>query len=160
MVTLKDKLRLEVTVYGPYLRKDGRKHVILHSSNSNSRTMSYPKWLIEQHLGRFLADSETVDHINRDFTDDSVDNLQVLSKSAHSKLDAVRVRKDEIICIYCHQKSMKRSADRRHNAKLGKAGPFCSRKCSGKYGADIQNGRIAKLPIQDSPVSVTYRLDK
>jgi hypothetical protein len=41
-------------IYGPYTRKDGRKHVIVHYDGGRIRTVSYPKWLMEQHLGREL----------------------------------------------------------------------------------------------------------
>ena len=33
----------------------------------------------------------------------------------------------------------------KHNRKMGKAGPFCSRKCAGVYGKNIQIARIAQL---------------
>jgi len=29
-----------------------------------------------------------------------------------------------------------------------KSGPFCSRSCAGKYGAEKQNGRVEELGIQ------------
>jgi len=65
-------------VYGPYTREDGRKHVI-HYDGKTRRTQSYPRYLMEQHLGRELLPNETVDHINEDFTDDRIENLQLLS---------------------------------------------------------------------------------
>src|SRR5580704_15869782 len=55
---LQDKLRPNVLVHGPYLRKDGRKHVVLYWRENDARrrqTISYPKWLMEQHVGRTLT---------------------------------------------------------------------------------------------------------
>lgn len=49
-------------IYGPYARSDGRKHMILIDENGFRTTISYPKYLMEQYLGRKLADDETVDH--------------------------------------------------------------------------------------------------
>lgn len=72
-------------VYGPYLRKDGRQHVLLHTTINNRRTLSWPKAILEVKLGRRLVGSETTDHINDDFTDDSPENLQVLSRTANSE---------------------------------------------------------------------------
>ena len=64
-----------IKVYGPYTRKDGRQHVILVHEDLSRQTMSYPKYLMEQHLKRALLASETVDHINNDFTDNRIENL-------------------------------------------------------------------------------------
>lgn len=43
---------------------------------------------MEQHLGRELATSEHVHHLNGDPTDDRIENLQVLTASDHAKLHA------------------------------------------------------------------------
>lgn len=71
-------------MYGPYLRKDGRKHVVIIHDNGISQTRSYPRLLLEQKLGRPLQDDETVDHIDGDFTNDSPENLRVLSRSENA----------------------------------------------------------------------------
>lgn len=72
-------------VFGPYVRKDNRKIVILQSlEDSKLKTVSYPKFLMEQHLGRYLTKDETVDHINADFTDDRIENLQILSRAKNA----------------------------------------------------------------------------
>ena len=56
------------TVYGPYKRKDDRQIVVVVHRNGKRRTVSYPKWLLECHLGRKLhKDRETVDHWDSDF---------------------------------------------------------------------------------------------
>ena len=47
-------------VYGPYTRKDGRKHVVIVNNNGTKTTKSYPRYLMEQHLGRSLEPSEIV----------------------------------------------------------------------------------------------------
>ena len=65
-------------VYGPYTRKDGRQHVVLYESGV-PKTVSYPKFLLEQKLGRSLNADETCDHIDNDYTNNDVSNLQVLS---------------------------------------------------------------------------------
>jgi hypothetical protein len=146
-------------VYGPYTRKDGRKIVNIVYDNQRRKTVSYPKYLLGQHLGRELLPHETVDHIDRDFTNDSIDNLQVLTQKEHTALDTRRVDKVEIICIECG-KVMKRDARRvRANSKQGKAGPFC-KSCAGRYGASIQNNAIKRLPAQPAVESRYYWLDK
>lgn len=137
-------------VYGPYTRKDGRQHVVLVEGDCK-RTVSYPKYLMEKHLGRELNDNETVDHTNRDFTDNRIENLQILERSPHSKLDVTRAHLVEITCVLCKKVVYKKGSTLRHNSKQGKAGPFCSRACAGKYGKEIQMGSTQKLDTQPSP---------
>lgn len=77
-------------IYGPYTRKDGRKHIILRAKGSGKGglgtniTYSYPKWLLEQKIGRKLSSKETCDHIDNNFTNDSLDNLQVLTRGENN----------------------------------------------------------------------------
>jgi len=162
---LTDKLRPGVILYGPYLRSDGRKHVIIYWPDATKqhkdwqrKTISYPKWLMEQHLGRILQDNETVDHKNRDFRDDRLDNLQVLTKSEHFAADAVRLAPQTVSCVWCKVNFtiQGRLADRCRN---GKAGPFCSRRCSGQYGAKRRGGEVAEA-ASNRPDFIYYRRPK
>lgn len=132
------------SVLGPYLRPDGRKHIVLNNSNAPSgtkgktKTISYPKALVEVSVGRRLLPNETVDHHNRNHTDDNVvDNLFIRSRSEHASLDVVRVTVENVDCPMCGA-SFTPSISQRNNHKA--AGPFCSRKCSGLYGTEIQKG--------------------
>lgn len=146
-------------VYGPYKRKDGRKHMIIIEGNKRT-TVSYPKYLMELHLGRKLNDNETVDHVNRDYTDDRIENYQILIRKNHSSLDVTRVKKIKVICVWCGAEVEKNGKDLRHNEKQGKAGPFCNRSCAGKYGKQIQLGNIDKLDRIKAPQAEYFKLDK
>lgn len=135
-------------VYGPYLRKDGRQHVIV-ITGSNRRTVSYPKFLMEQKLGRQLdPDLETVDHIDGDFTNNNFSNLRIISRSQHTKEDAVRAVSITQACVWCGCTLRRQRRHVNQNATAGKAGPFC-RPCAGKYGTDIQNRR--RIPLAPQP---------
>jgi len=129
-------------------------------SDGSKGSMSYPKWLMEQHLGRKMLPNETVDHIDRDFRNDEISNLRVIDKSRHSSDDAPRVKPNIISCVWCEAEVDKISSKRRSNAKQGKAGPFCSKRCSGSYGASLQNGYVDKFPVQNSPESEYYYIEK
>lgn len=122
-------------VYGPYLRKDGRKHVVVVHSDGRRQTKSYPRYLMEQHLGRELLKTETVDHINNDFTDDRLENLQLLSLVDNAKKEMSRPKRQaklyKFTCPVCLKDSSKRLSLIKGNLKKGKSGPFCSRKCAG-----------------------------
>jgi len=152
------KGKIQVKIYGPYYRKDGRQHVII-IDGTKRRTVSYPKYLMEQRLGRKLDLSETVDHINRDFTNNDPSNLQILERKKHAALDVRRVMPVIVKCIHCG-KEMKRShKDAYRNALKGKAGPFC-KSCAGRYGANLQNRKCRKLEAQIVPKNRCYYSNK
>ena len=135
-------------ILGPYKRPDGRKHMVITNEDGSKTTKSYPKFLMEQHVGRELLPNETIDHIDRDFTNDSLDNLRIIGRSEHTKDDIKRVKLKEIICVRCGQTAMKRASYLHGNAKQKKAGPFCGRSCAGKYGKDVQMNKIKLLSAQ------------
>lgn len=145
-------------VTGPYTRPDGRKHLCLNNSNlskgnpNKTRTLSYPKALIEVREGRLLTGNETADHIDEDFTNDDINNLQILSRPANilKSFNANPDRKEEYgryICPQCLIGFLAKARQvRGNNIVKGKAGPFCSRHCAGKHNQQIQaNGRLAQL---------------
>lgn len=69
-----------------YTRKNGRKYVTLRSSDGTSTSTAYARYLMSVKLKRYLHDDdEEVDHIDNDFTNDSIDNLQILSGSENTK---------------------------------------------------------------------------
>ena len=125
-------------VYGPYLRQDGRKHVILINPETGKRkTQSYPRYLMETHLGRPLLTSEEVDHIDNDFTNDSLDNLQILNKAENCQKEMSRPHRKakwySFVCPVClNDASISLSQYKSNQLKKGKSGPYCSRQCAGK----------------------------
>lgn len=126
-----------IRVYGPYTRKDGRQHVILYDGVTR-QTISYPKYLVQQSLGRKLADNETVDHNDRDKSNDALTNLVIRDRVEHAKLDARRVTILPVKCSWC-RRVFTPSKDQGR-----KRGIFCCKSCAGAYGAEIQNGRMKK----------------
>ena len=123
-------------IYGPYTRKDGRQHVVLYE-NGKRKTVSYPKFLLEKKLGRELLPHETCDHIDGDYTNNSLNNLQVLSRGDNIRKHAA-LRPAEIgifTCPTCNCSFTKSMPQVRHNRKRNKSGPYCSRSCAGKASA-------------------------
>lgn len=132
--------RTITTFYGPYKRKDGRKHFVVFYSDGKRGSLSYPRYLMERHLGRKLLPSETVDHINNDETDDRIENLQILSLADNiRKRHALSPRKMyKFICPMCGKEAEKPENHVKNNLNRGKKGPFCGRSCAGLYGSEIQ----------------------
>ena len=144
-----------VNVLGPYLRKDGRKHIILWNKDVGRKTISYPKALMECHLKRKLEDNETVDHKDEDFTNDDFSNLRVITRSANSSRSAIKRFPIFGNCLMCNSEF---ELSRGQIAKRANknAGPFCSRKCSGQYGKMMQLNLIDQFQ-RHIPDSVYYK---
>lgn len=60
-------------------------HVVILHDNGTRQTQSYPRYLMEQHLGRKLETWEQVDHIDEDPTNNSVDNFQILTVAENNR---------------------------------------------------------------------------
>lgn len=148
-------------VFGPYTRKDKRQHVVIQDSPGGKlKTVSYPKYLMEQQLGRELdPDKETIDHIDGDFTNNNFSNLRVIPRSQHISEDRSRAKMVELPCVECNTKTVRSPSYVRGRAKRGIAGPFCSRQCSGKYGSRRQQG-CEKLPAQEYVTTEFYKVPK
>lgn len=128
-------------IYGPYVRKDGRMHVIICDKLTNKRTtMSYPKYLYQIYHGIELDSSDTIDHLDRDFRNNNISNLVVRKQSDHSSIDALRVSLVKLECKWCGCSFERRANVQDYNSKLLKAGPFCTKSCAGKYGKSVQLG--------------------
>lgn len=150
-----------VVVYGPYTRDDGRQHVIVLTKDERGKeverlTMSYPKFLVENILMRELGVDETVDHIDNDFTNNKPSNLRILPRTTHSAVDAIRADSIVLPCSWCGGDVTLTSNQRNQRAR-DKAGPFCNRSCTGKYGAFISNGGD---PLKRQEYQVTYQRNK
>ena len=150
-----DKLYKVCRIYGPYKSKDGRYRVVLKSKNLHT-TKQYAKLKVEIKLGRRLNKEETIDHKDRNVANDKFKNLKILPRSIHAKLDALHRHTIRVKCNWCKRRfSLRR--DQYHNRK-SVAGPFCSKTCTGKYGAYIQNG--GKKNVRQKLKIKCYRLSK
>jgi len=151
-------LSLAEKVYGPYSLANGRKIVILREDDGSSRTVSYPKFLLEQHLGRKLdEDKETVDHLNFDHNDNRIENLRIVPRDQHSADDTRRVKLIKFHCNMCGKEFERSPRLVRDKSKKGRTGIFCGRQCAGRYSRKVQLKQMEKLPIQPFIESEYYR---
>jgi hypothetical protein len=87
---------------------------------------------MEQHLGRKLEEWEQVDHINNDPTDDRIENYQLLTQQENNRKSAVTPMYN-FVCPVCKgEASIPYRRYRQNQIVQGKAGPYCSKSCSGK----------------------------
>ena len=122
------KVYEEYKVYGPYTRKDGRAHVVLIQHDEKNhivdrKTVSYPKYLVEVYLNKYLDSDETVDHIDGNFLNNDFSNLRVVPRSEHCRSHTES--RSEVIkkCVICG-KEFKTTDNRRLTCG--------SKRCAGK----------------------------
>ena len=146
--------------YGPHLsKKDRRLRCVLVFPDGKKQTVSYPKYLMEVHLNRYLEENETIDHIDGNPLNNEIENLQVLTRELHAFLDAKRNKNIIVTCKYCGKKFLiKGSSIRNYNRKdRSNSGYFCSKSCIGKCGKSVQLGVISPTII-DKIVPETYKV--
>lgn len=124
-------------VYGPYQGPDGRYRVILYSGHQK-QTMSYPKYMWWRDKGILIKDHEQIHHKDENFTNNVIENFEVRTKYDHMSL---HVNPSETYnCQWC-EKNLELSGIKlsryKTDKKRNKNGPFCSKQCSGQYGAYI-----------------------
>jgi endogenous inhibitor of DNA gyrase (YacG/DUF329 family) len=125
-----------------YECKDGRTRVYL---KNEKRVISYPRYLMEQTLGRQLKDNEQVHHKDGNPVNNDLNNLEVIPISEHLREHAIKYHDKIMTCPWCEksftwtakQQIMFYSNQKRREYYTDK--PFCSKQCVGKYGAMIQN---------------------
>lgn len=145
-------------IYGPYSRSDGRQIVIVKDDSGKTKTISYPKYIMEQHLNRPLDENlETVDHINFDKNDNRIENLRLVPRSEHSADDTRRVKLVKFRCSLCDKEFERSPRLVRDKAKKGRTGIFCGRQCAGKYSRKLQLNQMDRLPVQPFISSEYYR---
>ena len=138
-----------IQVCGPYKGKDNRLRVILKFNDGTKKGMSYPKYLMELHLNRYLTEDETIDHIDRNPLNNDINNLRILSRQEHCSNDVFRNKDIIVTCAYCGREFTipGNKVHNRNRIDRHQSGYFCSRQCSGKYGAEIQNHKRSLVTI-------------
>jgi hypothetical protein len=129
---------------GPYIGKDGRLRLVGVDANKVRHTISYPKYLMELHLGRYLEKEEQVDHIDGNPLNNDLSNLQILSLGKHQYIDALRNEDIVVNCKFCGKPFVIKgnTVHNRNRKDRHQSGYFCSKQCSGKYGKIIQMGKL------------------
>lgn len=121
-------------VYGPYHyeKEDDRLSVRLTLSDKTRISKSLTRFCVEYALDKQLPADIDIDHIDRDHSNNSLSNLQLLRTNDHARKDAKPALYVDITCVLCKKTVTKSWRDIKHNQKYKKQGPFCSRICAGK----------------------------
>jgi hypothetical protein len=142
-------------VYGPYSKSNGRKLVIVVYHNGQKKTISYPKFLVEQMLGYRLDENMTIDHWDGDKENNTLENFRIVPRAEHSADDTRRVEMIKLKCCWCDKEFERSPRIIRDRASKKNTGHFCSRSCAGKYTRRLQLNMIKKMK-QVKPVKSKY----
>ena len=86
-------------ISGPnHSKRDNRLRISIQFPDGKKIAKSYPKYLMEVHLDRFLEEDETVDHIDGNPLNNDLSNLQILDRKTHSSLDVLRNKDVLVTC--------------------------------------------------------------
>ena len=104
--------------------------------------MSYPKYLIEQAIGRRLQEDEQIHHKDHNPLNNDLSNLEIRQLGEHQSEHQIKYFDTTAICQWCGKEFAWSAAQQRQfyanrdrsNRNHSLANPFCSRRCSGLYG--------------------------
>lgn len=90
--------------------------------------------VMENHLGRLLTKDEVVHHKNEIESDNSIENLEVMTHKEHSKYHGLKQGREQVLlrCPYCLTFFVRRRFQTSLAKKRFKLN-FCSRSCSSKF---------------------------
>lgn len=104
-----------------------RRVVCLVGLDGKKTSVSYARYLLSCKIGKFIEPGFHVDHIDGNKLNDSISNLQILTKKDNILKDKKVAIKNRFICPIC-SKEFFMSKQRSYNKK----NPCCSRVCGGK----------------------------
>lgn len=125
-----------------YECKDGRTRVY---DPETQKVRSYPRHLIEQHLGRELLSNEEVHHIDGNPLNNDISNLEVVMHGDHQRYHSQKYFDKKICCSCCGKEfiwtSKQQSEHARNTRRSNRKDTglvFCSKRCAGVYGRQVQ----------------------
>lgn len=140
-----------------YHSKEGRWFYLLERPDGTKTSTSVARYNLAVKLGRLLAPNEQADHIDGDKTNDSPDNLQILSAAENNAKAREQLGITAgYVMLECPE-CFKVFERRRHKTHLGKGGAFtaCSRVCAGKIRRAMQLEKYVDL--SNNVISESFR---
>ena len=132
-----------------YQNKDKRYRAYIKETK---KVVSYPRLLMEEKLGRPLAENEQVHHENENFEDNSPNNLKIELLGDHQRIHSQKYFDKIEICPFCRKEFLWTARMQRDYARNSSRnnlgiipGPFCSKRCSGSFSRQEQLRRDTYL---------------
>lgn len=130
-----------------YECKGGRVRIYIKETQ---KVMSYPKYLMEQKLGRPLLPNEDVHHKDENPLNNDLDNLEIKIHGEHQREHSTKYYDTTAICAWCGKEFLWTGKDQRkffnEHSRPDKNyindRPFCSKSCRGSFSSARQYGRL------------------
>lgn len=137
---------------------ENRKNVILYNSHDDRSTTSYARYLYSVNKGRYLSDTEHVDHIDNDKTNDSIENLQILTLEQNSAKEGKRRGRVlvEMVCPSCSSPFTRRMGNTHLVPSLTGKITSCSKSCGHAMTA-MRLGLEERIKISENSVVRVFR---
>lgn len=112
---------------------------VIVDDNGKHRTVSYPRILMEEKLGRPLKPNEDVHHIDGNPSNNDLSNLEILLHGEHQKNHSTKYFDTTEICMICGNKFIMRGNKWTRlysDLNMGRTRILsCSKSCSAKAGS-------------------------
>ena len=130
-----------------YECKDGRVRIYI---KDKKKIMSYPKYLMEQMIGRELDPDEEVHHKDENPLNNDISNLELRHHGEHQREHSTKYHDTIAICEWCGKEFLwtvqaQRKFYNEHSRpdkNYINTKPFCSKSCRGSFSAARQYGRL------------------
>lgn len=134
--------KMKETYRSPWFNLHGYLACTVKYEDGSKRTVLQHREIMEDHLGRRLNSNTFVHHKDRNKRNNDLDNLEVRSRSSHSKIHSREIEYAELVCVSCGQVFVREAKEERARIKKGRSGPFCNKSCAGRFtrGVQIANG--------------------
>lgn len=132
-----------IEIINTYVGKDGRVRAYYNDENGKHKTVSYPRLLMENKLGRKLLPDEDVHHIDGNKLNNDLSNLQIKIHSQHVREHAQKYFDKIAKCDVCQKEfvwSGKKQVRYYIGLKRGKNRAItCSKSCAAKINWKLHN---------------------
>lgn len=138
-------------ILGPYTNNYGRLFVRI-GENGNYITKSYPRYLMEEKLGRALKPQEDVHHIDGNPNNNVLDNLEIKLHGEHQREHSLKMPLEIVKhCYECGKEFVLTKEQRKKYSQGNLNRFFCSRRCGGICGRREQlENIVGSTPTVDT----------
>ena len=132
-------------IIGVYKCKDNRYRAYVKLDDGTTSTVSYPRILMEEKLGRPLEPYEDVHHKDGNYENNDLDNLEIVIHGEHQRLHSTKYHDIKATCQVCQKEFIWTAKRQRYyymDLHRGRKRIIsCSASCSNYYGRQEQLGR-------------------